>query len=148
MFGDMREKGVRVSLCPEESKAMNMQVDVPGNVCVVGLQWGDEGKGKIVNLLTDPAGPGGGFDFVVRYGGGANAGHTVVVGENTFAMHLVPSGILWPEVTAVVANGVVVDPEVLQRIEDIIATSTPAPKPPPAPVPVPVRHQRLILLHD
>jgi len=97
-----------------------MQIDLPGNVCVVGLQWGDEGKGKLVNLLTDPQGPCGRFDFVVRYGGGANAGHTVVIGEETFAMHLIPSGILWPDVTAVIANGVVVDPEVmLAEIADL-----------------------------
>jgi len=90
-----------------------MQIDLPGNLCVVGLQWGDEGKGKLVSLLADPQGPCGRFDYVVRYGGGANAGHTVVIGEKKFAMHLVPSGIVWPEITAVVANGVVVDPEVM-----------------------------------
>jgi len=89
-----------------------VEIDLPGNVCVVGLQWGDEGKGKIVNLLTDPNGPCGRFDYVVRYGGGANAGHTVVVGGETFAMHLIPSGILWPEVTAVIGNGVAFDPQV------------------------------------
>lgn len=90
-----------------------MQIYLPGNVCVAGLQWGDEGKGKLTHLLTDPHGPAGRFDFVVRFAGGANAGHTVVTGNKKFAMHLIPSGILWPEVTAVVANGVAVDVEVI-----------------------------------
>jgi len=90
-----------------------MKIDLPGNACVIGLQWGDEGKGKIVNLLTDPSGPAGKFDLVVRYGGGANAGHSVVIGKEKFAMHLIPSGILYPEVMAVIANGVVLDPQVV-----------------------------------
>jgi len=72
---------------------------------VVGLQWGDEGKGKLVDLLAPQ------FDAVVRYNGGANAGHSVVVGGERYALHLVPSGILSPGVYAVVGNGVVVDPE-------------------------------------
>ena len=71
---------------------------------VVGLQWGDEGKGKIVDLLTPD------HDVIVRYNGGANAGHTVVVGEERYALHQVPSGILSPGGTSVIANGVVVDP--------------------------------------
>jgi adenylosuccinate synthase len=96
-----------------------MKIDMPGNMCVIGLQWGDEGKGKIVNLLTDPGGPAGTFDLVVRYSGGANAGHSVVIGKEKFAMHLVPSGILSPAATAVIANGVVLDPEVV--LEEIKA---------------------------
>jgi len=72
--------------------------------CVVGLQWGDEAKGKIVDLLTDQ------HELVVRYQGGANAGHTVVYDGKKFKFSLVPSGILHEHVTAVVANGVVVDP--------------------------------------
>ncbi len=72
---------------------------------VVGLQWGDEGKGKLVDLLAPQ------FDAVVRYNGGANAGHSVVVGGQRYALHLIPSGILSPGVYAVVGNGVVVDPE-------------------------------------
>jgi len=72
---------------------------------VVGLQWGDEGKGKLVDLLAPQ------FDAVVRYNGGANAGHSVVVVGERYALHLVPSGILSPGVYAVVGNGVVVDPE-------------------------------------
>ena len=74
---------------------------------VVGLHWGDEGKGKVVDLLAP------GFDAVVRYNGGANAGHTVVVGGERYALHLVPSGILYPGKLAVVGNGVVVDAEQL-----------------------------------
>src|SRR5262245_37691965 len=72
--------------------------------CVVGLQWGDEAKGKIVDLLTDQ------HDFVVRYNGGANAGHTVVAGGQTFKFSLLPTGVLKPNLTSVIANGVVVHP--------------------------------------
>ena len=72
--------------------------------CVVGLQWGDEGKGKIVDLLA------GQHDAVVRFNGGANAGHSVVVAGSRYALHLIPSGILYPGKLAVIGNGVVVDP--------------------------------------
>jgi adenylosuccinate synthase len=72
--------------------------------CVVGLQWGDEAKGKIVDLLTDR------HDFVVRFNGGANAGHTVVSGGQTFKLSLLPTGVLRPDVRSVIANGVVVYP--------------------------------------
>jgi adenylosuccinate synthase len=81
------------------------------NCCVVGLQWGDEGKGKIVDILAEDS------DIVVRYNGGANAGHTVVVGESRFALHLLPSGSVRPNTICVIANGVAVDPETL--IEEI-----------------------------
>jgi len=74
------------------------------NTAITGLQWGDEGKGKIVDLLTSE------HDLVVRYNGGANAGHTVVIGDQKYALHLMPSGILSPEITCVIGNGVVVDP--------------------------------------
>jgi adenylosuccinate synthase len=77
------------------------------SVCVTGLQWGDEGKGKVVDILAEQN------DVVVRYGGGANAGHTVVIGDESFALHLLPSGVVRPEIECVIANGVVVDPEVL-----------------------------------
>jgi adenylosuccinate synthase len=77
------------------------------NICVVGLQWGDEGKGKVVDILAEDC------DIVVRYGGGSNAGHTVVIGDSRFALHLLPSGSIRPDVTCVIANAVVVDPEVL-----------------------------------
>jgi adenylosuccinate synthase len=78
-----------------------------GNTSVCGLQWGDEGKGKIVDLLTEH------FDLVVRYAGGANAGHTVRIGDQKFALHLVPSGILRPAVRSIVGPGVVVDLETI-----------------------------------
>lgn len=77
------------------------------NTAVVGLQWGDEGKGKIVDLLTAR------HDVIVRYNGGANAGHTVVVGPERYALHLIPSGILYPSKLCVIGNGVVVDPVAL-----------------------------------
>jgi len=77
------------------------------NLCVVGLQWGDEGKGKIVDILAEHS------DIVVRYNGGANAGHTVVVGDSRFALHILPSGSVRPNTICVIANGVLVDPEVL-----------------------------------
>jgi adenylosuccinate synthase len=79
---------------------------------IVGAQWGDEGKGKIVDLLSEEA------DIVARYQGGANAGHTVVIGGEKFVLHLIPSGILQPHTTCVLGNGVVVDPTaLLQEIE-------------------------------
>ncbi len=74
---------------------------------VVGTQWGDEGKGKIANLLARDA------DMVVRYQGGNNAGHTIVIGNETFALSLIPSGVIYPEVVPVIGNGCVVDPAVL-----------------------------------
>ncbi|HET6672896.1 MAG TPA: adenylosuccinate synthetase, partial [Agromyces sp.] len=74
---------------------------------LIGAQWGDEGKGKATDLL------GSRLDYVVKFNGGNNAGHTVVVGEEKYALHLLPSGILTPGVTPVIANGVVVDIEVL-----------------------------------
>jgi len=74
---------------------------------LVGAQWGDEGKGKATDLL------GGSVDYVVRYQGGNNAGHTVVVGDQKYALHLLPSGILSPTCTPVIGNGVVIDPAVL-----------------------------------
>jgi adenylosuccinate synthase len=77
------------------------------NVVVVGTQWGDEGKGKIVDLLTEQAA------LVVRYQGGNNAGHTLVVGGEKFIFHLVPSGILHSGTVCLIGNGVVLDPEVL-----------------------------------
>ena len=81
-------------------------------LCVIGLQWGDEAKGKLVDLLTE------GHDIVVRYQGGANAGHTVVVGDQTYKLHLIPSGILSKNVTNIVASGVVIDPAtILQEIK-------------------------------
>ncbi len=84
------------------------------NNCVVGLQWGDEGKGKVVDILAEQS------DIVVRYGGGANAGHTVVVGDEKFALHLMPSGSVRKETVCVIGNGVVVDPGVLlEEIDEL-----------------------------
>jgi adenylosuccinate synthase len=74
-------------------------------VVVVGAQWGDEGKGKLVDVLAERA------DLVVRYQGGANAGHTVVIGDSQFILRQIPSGILHPRVTCVIGNGVVLEPE-------------------------------------
>ena len=76
-------------------------------IILVGAQWGDEGKGKATDLLGDRV------DYVVRYQGGNNAGHTVVIGDQKYALHLLPSGILNPAVTSVIGNGVVIDPAVL-----------------------------------
>lgn len=77
------------------------------NKIVVGSQWGDEGKGKITDMLARSA------DVVVRFGGGNNAGHTVIVDDEKFELHLIPSGILYPEKINVMGNGLVIDPEAL-----------------------------------
>ncbi|HEX3927270.1 MAG TPA: adenylosuccinate synthase [Gemmatimonadales bacterium] len=82
---------------------------------VVGAQWGDEGKGKLVDVLAEQA------DVVVRYQGGANAGHTVVVGDRQFVLHQIPSGILHPGAVCVVGNGVVLDPETFFAEIDALA---------------------------
>ncbi len=79
---------------------------MPGTV-IVGTQWGDEGKGRFTDYLAQES------DLVVRYQGGHNAGHRIVVGGEVFALQLVPSGVLYPHVTAIIGNGVVVDPAVL-----------------------------------
>ena len=78
---------------------------------VIGAQWGDEGKGKVVDLLAERA------DMVIRFQGGNNAGHTIVRDGQTWKFHLIPSGILYPGKTCVIGNGVVIDPRVL--IEEI-----------------------------
>jgi len=91
-------------VCEKEDKALP-------NVVVVGTQWGDEGKGKIVDLLTENA------QMVVRYQGGNNAGHTLVVGGEKFIFHLIPSGILHAGKQCLIGNGVVLDPEVLLHTE-------------------------------
>lgn len=77
------------------------------NVIVIGSQWGDEGKGKITDLLSKSA------DIVVRYQGGVNAGHTIVVQGQTFKLHLIPSGILYPDTECIIGCGTVIDPQVL-----------------------------------
>jgi adenylosuccinate synthase len=78
-------------------------------VVIVGAQWGDEGKGKATDLISDR------IHYVVKFNGGNNAGHTVVIGEEKYALHLLPSGILTAGVTPVISNGVVIDPEVLME---------------------------------
>lgn len=92
---------------------------MPGT-CVIGLQWGDEAKGKLVDLLTSR------FDIVVRYQGGANAGHTVVAGDKVFKLHQVPSGILTPNTLNVVGPGVVLNPKiVLEEIDKLLEQEVP-----------------------
>ena len=82
---------------------------------VVGSQWGDEGKGKLVDILAERA------DWVVRYQGGANAGHTVDIGKRSFVLHQIPSGILQPGVRCAIGNGVVLDPETLfTEIDELV----------------------------
>ncbi len=91
-----------------------------GGTCVVGLQWGDEAKGKIVDLLTAE------HDFVVRYNGGANAGHTVVSNGQTFKLSLLPTGLLRPNVRAVIGNGVVVyPPRFIEEVTNLRAAGIP-----------------------
>lgn len=86
---------------------------MPG-LAIIGCQWGDEGKGRIVDLLSNKV------DMVVRFQGGDNAGHTVVKGNDEFKLHLIPSGILYPEVICVIGNGVVLNPEVLiEELDDL-----------------------------
>jgi adenylosuccinate synthase len=92
---------------------------VPGT-CVIGLQWGDEAKGKIVDLLTLR------HDIVVRYQGGANAGHTVVVGDQTYKLSLLPSGVLTPGVTCVIAGGVVFNPaRAIEELDELARRGVP-----------------------
>ena len=81
---------------------------------IVGAQWGDEGKGKIVDMLSEEA------DIVARYQGGANAGHTIVFGGKKYVLHLIPSGILHPDTTCVIGNGVVIDPVALMEEIDML----------------------------
>ena len=86
------------------------------NIVILGAQWGDEGKGKLVDLLANR------FDLIVRYQGGHNAGHTILIGERKFVLRLVPSGILHPGKTAVIGNGLVIDPlALLEETEQLRA---------------------------
>ena len=83
---------------------------------VIGGQWGDEGKGKVVDYLAETV------QAVVRFGGGNNAGHTVVNPRGKFQLHLVPSGICWPEIDSIIGNGVVVDPDgLMTELADLAA---------------------------
>ncbi|WP_310485710.1 adenylosuccinate synthase, partial [Chamaesiphon sp. VAR_48_metabat_403] len=93
------------------------------NVVVIGAQWGDEGKGKITDLLSKSA------DVVVRYQGGVNAGHTVVVQGQTFKLHLIPSGILYPETKCIIGCGTVIDPKVLiEELDRLVELNIPTDK--------------------
>ena len=86
------------------------------NCVIVGINWGDEGKGRMVDLLTEQ------YDVVVRYQGGGNAGHTVVNEKGKFALHLLPSGIFRSGVANILGNGVALDPENLwKEIQDVCA---------------------------
>ena len=92
-------------------------------VVVIGTQWGDEGKGKIVDLLTESA------DAVVRFQGGHNAGHTLVIGNQKHVLHLVPSGIFREHVTCMIGNGVVLEPtELLKEIDTLVELGIPVPE--------------------
>lgn len=85
-------------------------------IVIVGAQWGDEGKGKVTDYLASRA------DVVVRYQGGNNAGHTVVIGSQEFRLHLIPSGIFYPDKVCIIGNGMVVDPEVLfEELDGLLA---------------------------
>ncbi len=82
------------------------------NIVIVGAQWGDEGKGKVVDLLTRKV------QVVARYNGGHNAGHTVIVGGKKFILHVIPSGILHPGILCVIGNGMVDEPGRLREGEE------------------------------
>jgi adenylosuccinate synthase len=83
---------------------------------IIGGQWGDEGKAKIVDFLM------ANHDAVIRFQGGANAGHTVVTGNKKFAFHQIPSGILYPDVTAILGNGMVIDPfSFLEELNELVS---------------------------
>src|SRR3954471_1569066 len=109
----MRPSCLAPGSCARRTPARHGGVVSAANLCgvpaivVVGAQWGDEGKGKATDQL------GGEVDYVVKFNGGNNAGHTVVIGEETYALHLLPSGILTPGVVPVIGNGVVIDLGVL-----------------------------------
>jgi adenylosuccinate synthase len=89
---------------------------IMGNVVVVGAQWGDEGKGKLVDWLSEQA------DTVVRFQGGHNAGHTLVIGDKTYKLSLLPSGVVRPHKLGVIGNGVVLDPYALVAEIDRLKT--------------------------
>ena len=90
------------------------------NTIIIGSQWGDEGKGKMIDFLTESA------DVVARGQGGNNAGHTVIANGKKYILHLVPSGILWPDKLCVIGNGVVLDPIGLVEEGHLIAIDIPA----------------------
>src|ERR1041385_9080626 len=99
-------RGGGLLISPPQSCGFGQHVLLPtmANTILVGAQWGDEGKGKIIDFLTETA------DIVVRSQGGNNAGHTVIVNGTKYVLHLIPSGILRPKKKCVIGNGVVIDP--------------------------------------
>lgn len=102
--------------CYPSQHGSNFGVFLVSGTCVIGLQWGDEAKGKLVDLLASQ------FDWVVRYQGGANAGHTVVNGDQVYKLHHIPSGILNPDVQNVITPGVVINPEtMIQEMDGLLA---------------------------
>ncbi len=102
-------------MAPKPGMLERIRDSMPTTV-VVGMQWGDEAKGKIVDMLAQE------HDYIVRFNGGDNAGHTIRHGEKTFKLHLVPSGVFYPEKTKVIANGVVVNPKtLLKELQEIEA---------------------------
>src|SRR3989344_5244730 len=93
---------------------MAKQPSGPLNIAVIGMEWGDEGKGKIIDFLAEEA------DVVARFNGGNNAGHTIEVGDNKLVVHIVPSGVMYKNKLKVIGNGLVVDPKVLvQEIKNL-----------------------------
>src|SRR5579863_4126016 len=98
---------MRVEVCAGAQPAGVRDFETMSNVIVLGAQWGDEGKGKVVDLLAER------FDIVARYQGGHNAGHTVFIGDRKFVLKLIPSGILRPGKQVVIGNGLVLDPQAL-----------------------------------
>ena len=84
-----------------------MQKKINNIVVILGAQWGDEGKGKVTDFFSSKS------DYVVRFQGGNNAGHTIILGEKVLKLHLIPSGILHENCTLVIGNGVVINPKVL-----------------------------------
>ena len=90
---------------------------------VVGANWGDEGKGKITDMLSKEA------DIIVRFQGGANAGHTIVNNYGKFALHTLPSGVFYDHTTSIIGNGVALDiPKLFKEIQEVISKGVPAPK--------------------
>ncbi len=96
-----------LSFLPPSAFRLPPSIISMSNTIIVGAQWGDEGKGKIIDVLAREA------DYIIRFQGGNNAGHTVVIGDQEFVLHLIPSGILHPGKVCVIGNGVVVDPQAL-----------------------------------
>ena len=105
--------GILYSEDQSSLKQQNKGRNMPG-IVLVGAQWGDEGKGKITDRISSD------FDYVVRYQGGNNAGHTVVHGDKRLALHLIPSCIMYPTITPVIGNGCVIDPRVLMQEMDML----------------------------